>query len=105
MGRDFAEFDLTKPEKVRRLAKQAELGSASLFSQTFSKAATLADPNPQEQPNMISESEIKYLISVLKQKSDKWEQQPVLEELHTQACFTAKSLTQELIEGKVPINY
>lgn len=42
---------------------------------------------------------------MLKQKSDKWEQPAILEELHTQACFTAKSLTQDLIEGKVPINY
>lgn len=34
--RDFAEFDKDKPEKVRRLAKAAVLGTGSLFSQTVS---------------------------------------------------------------------
>lgn len=35
--------------------------------------------------------------------SDKWNKEEVLKELHKQASLTAKNLTQEMIEGKVPI--
>lgn len=40
---------------------------------------------------------------MVKERSEKWEAIEVLRELHAQAAYTAKVLTKEMIEGKVPI--
>jgi len=34
---------------------------------------------------------------------EKWKAPEVLQEIHANACFTAKSLTKEMIEGQTPI--
>lgn len=61
--------------------------------------------NPQDciEVKQLVEPEIPYLLSMLKTPSDKWEQKSVLCELHAQASYTAKALTQEMIEGRTPI--
>lgn len=92
MLEDYAMYDFDRPGKMRRLTtSKVDLtaGRASITSQTVSHAITMVpEPpqngeNPQDAPSMICEPEIRYLISMLKQKSDKWEQPAVLQELHT----------------------
>jgi len=51
---------------------------------------------------MISEGELAYLIDLL--KSTKHYESAQLSELHRRATKTAKILTIELVEGKIPIH-
>lgn len=64
---------------------------------------TLNPQDPALKQKMIGEAELKYLNGLLKGNSVKWEMPEFLSDIHEKASFTAKILTQEMIEGKAPI--
>ena len=56
-----------------------------------------------DEPMLLCESEVTYLINLLKNRSDEWDSDAYIHKVIQKAGFTAKLLTQELIEGKHPI--
>lgn len=50
----------------------------------------------QDGSKCITEAELTYLVATVNSESD-------LHEIHRKACYTAKVLTLEMVEGKVPI--
>ena len=52
---------------------------------------------------MIEETELSYLKDLIRGNSDKFTSETFLNEVHEKASFTATILTQEMIEGKVPM--
>ena len=52
----------------------------------------------------MSESEVIYYISLLKQPTEKWEKQGTLRQIHSRAKLTAKALIIDMIEWKSPIS-
>lgn len=72
----FAEYDWIRHETLSKLNQRLSYGN------NIEKC--------------ISEAEIDFMISKVKNEGD-------LADLHAKACYTAIVLTQELIEGKVPI--
>lgn len=64
---------------------------------------SLVEIDVNEEPMLICESEVTYLINLLKNRSDEWDSEAYIHKVIQKAGFTAKLLTQELIEGKNPI--
>lgn len=63
--------------------------------------------NPQEQAasnQPLSEQEVVYLIDLYKDMIEKYEVDDVLDQTYHQVAYTAKVLTQEMVEGTVPIS-
>ena len=88
-------FDSTKISEMQ----EAALDDTTVLDQTY---------NPQDpalRSKMIEEAELQYLKTLVKGNSEKFEQQEFLNNVHSKASFTAKVLTQEMIEGKAPISY
>lgn len=107
---------LDKPLPPRVTARIAKYHSTETFrdvdeplSKKADEGTQTTEENPQaEQPvagelRVITEPEVPYLLSLLKQKMERMEDKEVLAEMHKRAVLTIKAITVDLVENMTPV--